>query len=82
MRVTGIRNTMRRSPPTPEERERHTVAARRKRFGRYLERYLRGESVRSYDENWLAFLKERQMQRRQRHGQTVWPSNAQALADE
>jgi hypothetical protein len=48
------------------ERARDTVATRLKRFARYLERYARGEPVHSYDQNWLAFLKENRMERRQR----------------
>jgi hypothetical protein len=56
----------RRHPPDLEERKKHTAATRLKRFAGYLERYVRGEPVRSYDEKWLAFLKENRLERRQR----------------
>jgi hypothetical protein len=48
----------RRHPPDEDERKKNTEAARVKRYARHLERYVRGEQVRSYDHKWLAFLKE------------------------
>ena len=66
----------RRHPPDAEERKRHTAATRLKRFARYLERYARGEPVRSYDENWLAFLKENGVDRRSGRGDPISPERA------
>ena len=59
----------RRHPPDPDERKRHTEATRQRRYARHLERHVRGERVRSYDQQWLAFLKENAaMERRSDRG--------------
>jgi hypothetical protein len=42
----------------PETRARYDHAIRLKRFEKLLERWCRGEPVRSYDTKWLAYLKE------------------------
>jgi hypothetical protein len=53
----------RRHSPNAEERKRHTAATRLRRYARHLERYARAERVRSYDQQWLAYLKEHGMER-------------------
>ena len=40
----------------PGARHHHTL--RLKRFAKYLERWCRGEPVRTYDTRWLAYLQE------------------------
>ena len=58
----------RRHPPDPEERKRRAAATRLRRYARHLERYARGEPVRTYDQKWLAFLKENGVERRHHRG--------------
>lgn len=49
---------------------RRDHATRLRRFAKHLERWCRGEPIHSYDTKWLAYLKEHQLERRQRPWKT------------
>ena len=49
-------------------RQNRAVGLRLKRYAKHFERWCRGEQIRSYDTNWLAYLEQHRLQRRTRPG--------------